>query len=308
MTFVIHVGIPKSGTTFLQTQVFDRVGGLRCIGRPHNQSDDYRRFRHAVMLEEDEGKAREAIASFFEKARESHTNEPLILSEEAICFAPLWHVAARRLAEGAPDAKILFTLRNQFTAATSFYANHGRFLRNVPDPYRGRHVSFDAWLRFAEKNVELPYLKNYLRVLYFDRLAGVFATYFGDDRLCFLFYEDMIQRRDTFAKDLSAILGTDCRPAFEAAQGTRANPRSSSAAARHNALRSHLPFLARALRAVPGGGALNRGLKSLLEKGAPAKVEMTDAQRASLASLYRDSNRRLAARFDLPLGDQGYPL
>jgi hypothetical protein len=35
---------------------------------------------------------------------------------------------------------------------------------------------------------------------------------------------------------------------------------------------------------------------------------MTDAQRASLAALYGESNRRLAARFGLPLEDHGYPI
>ena len=92
MSLVVHIGIPKSGTTFLQTQVFDKTEGLHCIGRPHHGTDAYRRFYHAVMHEEDEHSAVEAIRHFVQEKTGGKTLYPFILSDEAFAFAPLWHV------------------------------------------------------------------------------------------------------------------------------------------------------------------------------------------------------------------------
>lgn len=308
MSLLVHIGAPKTGTTFLQTQIFARTDGLGCIGRPHQDTADYRRFAHALMQEEDESTAIATIRSYLHRAVEEEKARPFVLSDEAISFAPLWHVVARRLAAVAPEAKILLTVRSQFSAITSFYANHGRLLRNVPAPYRGRHISFADWLEFAIRKVENSYEKNYLRVLFYDRLTDVFDNFFDRANVTVLLYEAMQTRREDFAAQLSSALQADCAASFLAARDTRANPRHSERQLAFNALQSKFPLMRRAARRLAFTSGVRTAVRRYIEGGQPVQTELNDAQRRLVADLYRESNQRLIEKYNLALNDFDYPL
>lgn len=308
MSLIIHVGIPKSGTTFLQTQVFDKCSGLRCIGRPHHDEDSYRRFYHAVVQEESDQEARRGIRNFFDAHGGANPGAPVVLSDEALSFAPLFHVVARRLADVVPDATILITLRSQFTAITSFYANHGRLLRGVPAPHGGRHVAFDEWFRFAHENIDRHYQKNYLRILFYDRLFETFAAFFGQEKVNLLCYEQMVADRQAFSAALSAILGVDTADCFENAHDERMNPRHSQREVAYNSLRSRYPLAAEAVRRLPGATAVFRRLQGYLKSGEASRIELSAEQQALIEEIYGESNKRLGERLGLPLAAHGYPL
>ena len=53
-----------------------------------------------------------------------------------------------------PDAKVIFTIRDQVSAIKSHYANHGRLIRGLPKPYSGIKLSLMIILNLILINIE----------------------------------------------------------------------------------------------------------------------------------------------------------
>jgi hypothetical protein len=118
----------------------------------------------------------------------------------------------------------------------------------------------------------------------------------------------MVGDRQAFAAALSGILGVDCFSCFEASHGKRMNPRSSQRELAFNSFRSRHPLAEKTLRRLPGARLAFKHMRNFAKQGEAIKIELSAEQRTLIEEIYGESNRRLAARHDLPLEAYGYPL
>lgn len=129
---VIHVGYHKTGTTWLQRDVFPTVQGAVFLPPLHRAGDVYRPLLHNLVN-------RDHFLSTTFRAALAEQGRPAVISYEALVGSP-WgeghdpYTRAARLAEVAPGAKIIITLRNRDELSKSLYAqyvNEGGHLRPV---------------------------------------------------------------------------------------------------------------------------------------------------------------------------------
>lgn len=301
MGTVIHPGVAKSATTHLQECLFSRHPKLVCLGRPYNKtslalSKEFRKAEGYFSVNE--------AKRLLELLHDDKDKTP-VFSEEKLSLN-YWTRAtiARRLAEFFPDAIIIFTIRSQVQAIQSFYANHGRVLKGIPAPYEGRHVGFRDWLSHALSDWD----SSFLGLIDYDRTIGIYEDAFGRDRVRVLLFEELATNMPAFARRLAEILDIHAADIERLLAGQRTNPRDTAWLVHYHALRAKFLPNVRLRRLVPFGNALQRRLEGLLTQGGPFKFEIPPHAVRQLESFYRESNRRLGERHQLPLATYGYPL
>lgn len=301
MGTVIHPGVGKSATTLLQECLFARHPKLVCLGGRYNEAT----FALCTEFLKPEGyfsvgKARHILTSL-------HTDgdKMSVLSDMRLSFDYRTRATiARRLTEFFPDATVIFTIRSQVQIVQSFYVNHGRILKGVPASYQGRHVTFRDWLSHALDKRD----SSFLGLINYDRTIGTYEDAFGRDRVRVLLVEELATNMPAFARRLAEILDIHAADIERLLAGQRANPRDTARLVRYHALRAKCLPNVRLRRLVPFGNALQRRLDGLLTQGGPFRFEIPPRTVRQLESLYRESNRRLAERHELPLATYGYPL
>lgn len=138
----IHIGMPRTGSTFLQTKVFPKLSNVSFYGLP------YTHFNHAFsrMLFSDESLYDPTV---FSKEIAKLEGEKILLSNENFIGQSMFWAhgnrtrIAERLSAAMPDATIILFIRNQLDLLRSLYAigvygNIGKkpeefFWQNKPD-------------------------------------------------------------------------------------------------------------------------------------------------------------------------------
>ena len=145
---IIHIGMPRTASTFLQQQLFPKVEGFTFYGVDTcHYSDAFQK-----LLYQDDSLFK---ASEFEKTAEKILSGNAILSNELFVGQSLYLNAtnrsrtARRLQRFFPEAEILLLLRNQVDLLQSLYAI---------GIYGGYTCSPEEFIRFSDESstVENP--------------------------------------------------------------------------------------------------------------------------------------------------------
>ena len=152
---VVHIGLPKTGTTFLQNQVFrtfSPVAGFGKIASYHTGSPLIRaELRMITKLSDAEFKTHASSVSTVlrreaEQATSQHPTATCCLLSDEGCYSPgrVHPVEVyKRLESIFGRFKIFITIRQQFDWIESLYL--GKFRRVV----KGGNASFEAWAERA---------------------------------------------------------------------------------------------------------------------------------------------------------------
>jgi len=137
MKIIIHVGLHKTGTTFFQNQIFNKIPNAKLIRRPNLTTQLHKSKMNII-------------------SSEALSGAPYIISDAKIRFT-----IADRLKSCFPEAKIILGIREGKSWLKSLYS---QFIRN------GGFYEFDGWL---EKVVDKDYLNqdsyiDYLKSLFKD--------------------------------------------------------------------------------------------------------------------------------------------
>ena len=301
MTALIHIGIGKTGTTSLQRNVFARHRGIHNIGRPY-ADDEFRRAIESLREDDEADYRRSALARLCGMAVSGAEGRALVLSDETLVHPVHQSLIAKRLFEVLPEAHILITIRNQYDLVASYWAAHGRNLKDVPRPYLGKTVTFDDWFAF-EAEAE----RSFFVRLDFYRFYQIYAETFGADRVHVMMFEELADEPVSFAQALAVLLGVNASEMSELIMAPPAKTRPTEARIRYKSLRARfLPSLA--FSKLPGGASIRRALHGFLEKALPLSVMLSPAQRSNIAERFGPGNTALAARLGLDLESMGYPL
>lgn len=198
MNLNIHVGAGKTGTTFLQEEVFSKHKDINYLGKSKaidtgwlislQYSDDF-------LFDKKKQEFKTSIHQLFDTDRVN-----LLSSEAFISRGGVYYNQSRRICEVFDDPKIIITLRDPLDAIVSFY-KYNVMQGNIAAPLE---ESID-WKRtpmvfFKRKPIYLP-------DFYYDEIISSYRDLVGEENLCVLRYEDMLSNPENFFSQLGDFVG-----------------------------------------------------------------------------------------------------
>lgn len=294
----IHIGLHKTGTTFLNSEVYPRLRDVTHLGKPYDLDDPLRLMIEDVMLsaygEFDVDAARAVLAGIYGKLPASAHKISISEGRLSLPNHADRTIIAERLREVFGAATIILTLRRQPEFLESLYYQ--------AIGARNARLGYADWVQqFADHGG-----KRSFNLLNYHALVEAYARAFGAENVKVLLYEQLREDREGFARTLAEIFGVDS----ELLLGHIDKPARNTRMTRGHATLLRQPTLARianAARSTLPKPVLDiaRGVLDLT--GRAATVLPADLENAVLADP-RVSNRELARKYDLPLAKFGYPM
>lgn len=194
---MIHPGFHKTGTTYLQKEIFSQDQFFQLLARSDEIAEIIER---PSDLEYSSEEALQNIQTQFG----FDSNKPNILSSETFCGNPFFgsreaKALADRLFDTFGTAKILFTVREQRSSARSLYKQYVKMggLARPESFFRNKYIPQFGSFR--------PETLNY------GNLVDYYANLFGTENILVLAQEQLRNDAGTFFDSLGAFLGTDLR-------------------------------------------------------------------------------------------------
>jgi hypothetical protein len=193
---IVHIGFPKTGTTYLQRSVFPAMKGIRYV--------DYEtcaRLFHKMTISDPLDYDLEEIKKQVNGLSESSTT---LFSLEALCVSPFVAKAAHRsqVAQNLKALgfdKILVVVRDQLTMLDSLYREY---------VHQGGTLRFKSFLdlegkrNWANRQFNVDYLKYHL-------IIEKYIELFGRERVLVLSYEDLKDNRTAFVQKIVDFIGAE---------------------------------------------------------------------------------------------------
>ena len=296
----IHPGFGKTATTFLQENVFHHQKNINSIGRPYYSSN---RKNNLFFCEEIQKNScfyeyRVAQKLFKKIYKPKMVN---ILSDETLgssCYNNENVIV--RIKKFFPNAKIFFTIRNQFDSIKSYYPNHGRILKYAPMPFKGRFIKFNNWFDYEIEN--LP--NNFLGIIQYEPLVKQFEKYFGRKNISILLYEELISNQDIFLGKLHELLNVD----LECVLKDTKNPRKSRSEYHYIKFRDMFLRGIPVSKIIPFSAFFREKFFNFLGSSRKYELKLNDQQIKILKKIYSKTNQRLSQKYKLNLSKWSYPM
>ncbi len=305
---LIHIGYHKTGTTWLQKDLFGEPALFGFTAAPQTAIDDA--FIGGNPFTFDPTRARDLIMPTITQA-ESVGNVPVV-SHEPLCGLPTLNgfdskTIADRLAATFPQARILIAIREQRSMMRSVYKQYVTT--------SGTNPIERMWRDYAPEERRRPHPG--LEVFEYHHLIAYYQELFGKDRVLVLPFELLVRDADAFAAEIYRFIG---RPA-PAAVPVRARNVSAP-----GILITALRWSNLVLRALgmtgPFGGPITREtiryaryrwverlsprIPRMLTKRSDAKLQAVVDRLA--AGRFAESNRITTEITGLDLGSLGYDV
>ena len=313
----IHVGLPKTGTTFLQEEVFPNLSQVNYLGKRlalretrgvAYLSEGISQFCHALLSETIHYREHEQ-RRLFERHVEPALEDKRInlVSEESFSDGTVDRgLIAERFCDLFGPVKFLIAIRRQQDLAQSMYSD---FLKRIPDE-RTRHLNFDRWLEMHWRRLQGSWFERseLVRFQYYDLVAH-YARLVGRDNVGVLVFEEMKDDPPCFTRRLAGFLGVD-EAETEAALAREAPADMNTRASRSQRLAIRVGALAGLNGSV--GDFLPRpvktAIKGVVDRGDAKSIRLSAEWSDRIGELCRWDNERLAREWDLPLERHGYFL
>jgi hypothetical protein len=335
MRVVLHIGVPKTGTTALQRRVFPHLPGIVYLGKPffHEEAagrrgvDRNRLESDIIRVVRDQDSigydGRDLKRRVDARLAELGATTVTLLSEEGLTSAGGVDrgLIASRLHDLFGDADIVITIRNQLTCLPSLFLHH---MRKGTLPVQ----SFDDWVQAGLGSERSSGAADDWMIRQHDYFAlyDLYRRMFPKSRISVLLYEQMLSKDAPFVAQLAGILGTDKDDIERLLNGAgRENVGYTAEAVgaftiyrrlkrAYGRMRQRwMPWLELRRQApiVVSGVEFMRNLaisRLNRNKDAGNPARMRDATREVLVRYFAPGNRKLAEACELPLSDYGYPL
>lgn len=304
---VVHVGLQRTGNTTLQNVLLSRRPEFFYIGKVDDLYPDARirelisRIGCQDSLEYDAGRTRAVLT---ELCQLNTGNKPLLVADEFLSVEGRAdrRLVAERLRELFAPAKALIVLRSQLTLLPAIYMKHLSAIGT-------KLVSFESWL---DQNYDTIRFSDQYRIsLDYEALLRAYADAFGSDNVVVIPSELMHEPRSIYQVRLAALLRVPVDAVSDVMSRNVADQRVSRRHALAHRLQDVLPMeqnlaeLGR--RMLPR--FLYEPVRRFVRGGSRVETpRLPEHWRRRIAELCAEGNARIAARWDLPLGDLGYPV
>ena len=212
----IHIGYAKTGTTFLQRQIFQKIDSY--VVMEHFDALDF--FDPILNYDSSIYDEKLVLKEYnkFIKTKDIKSKDGLIISNERLELEGNdVGLVANRLKNLFPNAKILITLREQFDLLQSWYLFKGYSSKYLGKPFKGKYMEINE---FIENDIENN-SNNHLMRLQFHMLFIFYANLFGKENIKILFFEDIFDKKYKLLKKFEDIFG--CKINFKINRSQKIN-------------------------------------------------------------------------------------
>ncbi len=308
---LIHIGMMKAGSTTLQENVFARHSQMHNIWKPTYAEI----LRQSINLEDHELQV-EDIQGFIKKARSAahEADKVLVASNEQITGLPTLSLAARRVKEFFPDAKILFIIREQAALIRSYYLYQCRRLGGIPGVparYADLPVTFEEftnWHLPPDMNEAGHKTQKFFQLAWRLKYASTIELYeklFGKENVLVLPIEMTTQDPSLFAKRLGQFAEVDEKELQQLVVAPKKHESPNEQDLVYERWRQKLPKIEFS-KFIPFASQIRNAIKSYAKNHALPTVVITDEIRQQLYTLYAEQNSLIAKNYDLDLECYGY--
>ncbi|MDD2549138.1 MAG: sulfotransferase domain-containing protein [Bacteroidales bacterium] len=186
---IIHIGYPKTGTTWFQDYFYPKVENYSYLNRPlvfkHLIEPDIFSYDSSVSIEELEITSDNIIIC-----------EELLLGGIDIGYGNGSYIKemALRLKKTFPNGKVIIFIRNQVDTIASWYY---QYLRTGG--------SYSATKYLFRKDMYNLFYKEYdlfsFKILEYDKIIDLYSSIFGSENVHVYLYEDFLTNKESFIKD-----------------------------------------------------------------------------------------------------------
>lgn len=196
----IHIGLTKTASSLLQDEIFRHEKNINYLGKWQGNYPDW-------LIEwsylDDIGFEKEMIRLSQVVQAKMDYDKPNIISSEAFGrFGGVYLNQAVRIKKIVPNAKIIIVLRNPVYLIESFYK------------YAVKH--FDFWRPLEEcidwTSTPLVFFRRKPIIItdfYYNELILKYAELFGEENLCVLTHENLLQDPFSFFSKIERFIGFD---------------------------------------------------------------------------------------------------
>ncbi len=309
---VVHIGLPRTGTTTLQNHLFARHPEIEFLGlykgavstpttrRLENCRDEVvHSLMNELLFAGFESPDFETSRSAWRTIRERAGDRLIVWSSERLSTDVVFstHRRAQNLESVLGPVRIVMTLRNPITLMESCYFQILRRENRRHQSLGGRawFAPIDEWFESSAQGEMAPLLD-------YEGTLNTYCKVFGEDAVDLLLFEDLEADQAGHVRGLCERLGID------PVEGQRlVGERIENATSR--SLVNEFKLLSR----VPGGAPIARFLARLntmipTRRATGLETRLNAANRRRIEDATRRSNRRISQRFGLDLESRGYAL
>ena len=211
MRVFIHPGYGRTATTTLQNHLFGVHSQILPLGRPW--TDGTKAFLGEIKKRNSLYYDAEKVCGLRDGLINGENKKTIVLSDENLQNyknREMGDIFLSRIKELVVDSEVLIIIRSQVDAIESFYLNHGRILKGVPEPFNGRHVTLEAWLKWSFDNWENSYFSH----IDYNSHVTKYENIFGKGKVHVLLFEDFVGNQQRFITQLTSILNVDYEEAM----------------------------------------------------------------------------------------------
>lgn len=305
----IHVGSPKTATSFIQKNIFHRHSELISLGKtnPFDSKGEYPNKELEILFKELK-KKQEFVCSYeklkllYKKEITPHfkKNKKIIISDEGFTNSMFSdnYLKAKRLSFLFPDAKIIYIIRNQIDFIKSFYNMF------PAEPFffcEGDKIyTLNEWIDMSIKHIN----NSYLPTGRYYEIYKVYEEFFGKDNVLVLLYEDFQEKKEFFSKQISSYMNINHHEFYKLAKeiekvNSAKSHKLQFVTKRFKLIDCLCPYIPKSVK-----GCVKNNLLSFL----PSGCEINSKNYNIIKDYYRDSNVRLDKELNLNLDRYDYPL
>jgi hypothetical protein len=313
LDFVLHVGLPKTGTTSLQRNLVAKHSGIYYLGKRSCfraikgcSSPQILQLLHPLLWDHSIPFDQAASRQLWSQLRQEFGGlKTPVASWESLSKQSMedFQESLRRIIATFGACRLIICLRNPMRLIPSLYLQHLRNIRYSPHPSKriNWYLEFDQWM---ELQSEQGFLQNQLA--YGDRIR-LASESLGVKNICVLLFEDLCEDQDQFTRMVCRFMEVNAEEGVKWMRLPSENLRLTE---------GQLRFLKEVERSALRRFLMNRMsfkrqiriLESHGRDGVPAALPSSAGFSQAVADQTREGNRWLAETFQLPLEKYNYPM
>lgn len=296
---LIHVGLPKTGTTTLQQRLFAADPAVTTFWRFADTPEGVE-VAKLIWLQDSIDYDQDEVDRLVSRARRRRPHaEALVFTDEGVTGGGVADrgLAAARLRASFPEGTVLIVLREQCDHLASMFVHHQRGfgLQHLDDR------TIDEWLGDdPATGADGPAAERD-----YGRLVRTYEDIFGRDRIRIRLFEDLVADTERFLADVAAMIGRPVPPRPEEGT-THANRRQTLRHQKRDRLFRRAPRLSDLHDRLPD--RVVERIDDFVQDGPQLTVELSDETRRLLRDRYREGNAWLAEAHGLDLEGHGYAV